>query len=600
MGTLDKFLAAWSGWKLVKGEYIGNCPWKPGSDSKSFCLKADTADQEHGTWIYFANAGESGSLYEACKRVGIDLPTEKPITETKKLYKGLEDYAFAHYVKPEVFAAAGWTEGKWYDHPALIYPTATGVRYRLLDATKGVYRSQDDYERCWYGFKYLNTIDKDVIVLCNGEPSTVVAQHYGVPALCVTGGEKALPDDLIKQLRAKWNGAIWIAYDCDQAGRTAAVEVERQLKAAGYQDVRILDLGLTDGGDLADFCGLYLENAYNALKSLLPLPVPTDSHAAAEHAIQTFSDVPTGRSILIPMNRFHELGGFARNISPKKVVFVAAPSAGGKTSFLETLADLLMMRGETGLFEGKEWSVEEYHARRIGRMGGLSFDNWLQWQTYKSDYINGLTGKDNGGREATPDEEKQFTQLSHAVTQWRGKLHYVREYLYIEDTLDEMEAKLAEARRIKQPISFAMFDYVNVYQVRSMGTERSGNNTEYIIGKIKRWTEMNNIVSFVGLQVTKDGSRDSRKNKLLDSDDLMYARDWQANLIITLNTIMKESDEYNPDGTRLLEKTPYVIANVCKNSAGKTGQVRIKYNAAQLRFENIGWNTTHVDIGNLE
>lgn len=600
MGTLDNVLAAWHGWKRKDGEYIGNCPWKADGDSKSFCLKADTADQEHGAWIYFANAGESGSLYEMAKRMGIDVPSEKPITETKKLYKGLADYAQAHYVPESVFTAAGWSEGKWFEHPALIFKTATGIRYRLLDVTKSVYRSEDNYQRCWYGFKKLDTLDKDVIILCNGEPSTVVAQHYGLPAICVTGGEKALPDDLIKALRAKWTGAIWIAFDCDKAGRAAAVDVERQLKAAGYQDVKILDLGLSEGGDLADFCGLYLENAYNALKTLIPLPLPMDSHSAAEYAIETLSDVPDGRFILFPMTRFHALGGFARNLSPRKVVFVAAPSAGGKTSFLETISDLLLLRGENGLFEGKEWGVDEYHARRICRMGGLSFDNWLAYQTFKSDYVNGLIGKDNGGREITPAEEKQFTQLSRDVMQWRGKLHYVKAHPYIEDTLEDMTAQLNEARRIKKPISFAMFDYANVYRVRSMGTERSGNTTEYIIGMIKDWTNVNNIDSFVGLQVTKDSSKDNRKNRLLDADDLMFARDWQANLIITLNTVMKESDDRNPDGTRILEKTPFVIANVCKNSSGKIGQVRIRYNAPCLRFENIGWDTTHVDLSLLD
>lgn len=593
MGTLDQVLAAWQGWKYIKGEYIGNCPWKAGSDSKSFCLKADTADQEHGAWIYFANAGEKGSLYDMAKRMGIEVPSEKPIIETKKLYSGLADYAQAHYVTPDVFAAAGWVEESYNGKPALMFPTATGKRWRLLTELKGVYRSDDGYQRCWYGFKHLDTIDHDVIVLGNGEPSIVVAQHFGVPALCVTGGEKALPDNLIQQLRGKWTGAIWIAFDCDKAGRTAALDVDRQLKAAGYTQVHILNLGLSEGGDLADFCGLYLHNAYDALKTLIPMPLPMDSHSAAVHAVETFGDVPQGRYIPMPLTRFHPLRGFARNISPRKLVFVAAPSAGGKTSFLETISDLLLLRGEHGLFEGKEWSVEEYHARRIGRMGGLSFDHWLAYQAYKSDYVNGLMGADNSGRMITPAEERQFMQLSKAITDWRGKLHYVKQHPFIEDTLEDMGAQVVESRRVKRPISFAMFDYANVYKSR---TAEGGNVTEHIIGLIKDWNIQHDLVSYIGLQVTKEGSKDNRANRLLNSDDLMFARDWQANLIITLNTVMKESDEYTPDGKRAMVKTPYVIANVVKNSGGETGRVHLMYQSERMCFEDRGWHTEQVDI----
>lgn len=582
------------------GRYEMNSPFRSDSDSHSFCLWIK--GEEYGGWSDLTGNAR-GSLYELADFRGIPLPEREKnaAVNTKRSYLDLDEYAALHGVEADVFTQAGWKLGEHKGRKALEFVTATGKRWRYLDGNKPSYESEMGYQRCWYGASRVQAMDKDTVIICNGEPSTIVAQHYGLPAMCVTSGEKAIPLNLIQSFKSTWSGAVWLAMDCDDTGRKAARDIEAQLKDAGFADVRIIDMALTDGGDLADFCRLHGSGALKALGALIPRPVASDSKSAAENAIRTFYDVPEGKTVPMPFTVFHRLRGFAKNIPPKKIVFVAAPSAGGKTSFLETLSDLLLLRGYNGMFEGKEWSIDEYHARRICRMGGITFDQWLDWQAYKSDAMAGIRDELNSGVELNSQQEAQFFELSNQVMKWRGQLEYINQFPFIEDTLADMTVKLQESRRTGNPITFAVFDYANVYKVRDVGVNGNGNTTEYIIGLIKDWTSLNNIVSFIGLQVTKDASKEQRKNHVLGADDLMFVRDWQSNLLITLNSVMKESAiERNPDGTPRLVRTDYAIANVDKNSAGGKGYINLKTNFERLLWLDETWHTERVDLSNLD
>lgn len=268
--TADKVLAALAphGIKEVKrGEYRLNSPLRPGSNSHGFALTIE--GDENGAYFDHVS-GESGSLYQLAEKLGIPLPERKVATNTKRQYEGLADYARAHGVSEEVFAAVGWKETTHGDRPALSFPTATGERYRFLDGKKPSYINNVGYKATVYGLKRAPSLAREKqtpLVICNGEASTVVAQHFGIPAVCQTGGEKRWEDQNIEALNAAWSGDLILAMDCDETGERVATQIAEQFG----KRARIVDLGFTAGGDLADFCMLHTENA---LSELVKQPAP--------------------------------------------------------------------------------------------------------------------------------------------------------------------------------------------------------------------------------------------------------------------------------------------------------------------------------------
>lgn len=282
--TADRVLAALQPYGLKQegqDKYRSNSPLRPGSNSRGFTLKI--TDPEHGTW--YDHAGEqSGSLYHLAEHLGIDTPRIQ-VEDTKREYADLADYAKAHGVTAETMRAAGWGDRKMvYDHdnskerPALPFQTEGGERYRFLDGLRPPYKSKGGYKSCLYGMKQAPKIAREKelpIILCNGEVSTVVAQSFGLPAACVTSGEKQYPNELVQKLLGLWDGAFWIAMDCDEKGRNTAVKVAQQLVG---REVTIIDLGLTDKGDLADFCKLFTNTAADELRKRAIAP-PKDEDA---------------------------------------------------------------------------------------------------------------------------------------------------------------------------------------------------------------------------------------------------------------------------------------------------------------------------------
>lgn len=293
MNTAEKVLAALAAFEVKDrggGRYQSNSPLRPGSNSHAFSLVI--SDGEHGAYKDFVS-GESGSLYDLAKRLGVD--TGKETQSTKRPYSGMAEYARSHGVPADKLAAAGWREVVIEGRPAIEFPTRGGRRWRFLDGQKPHYKSERGYSSCWYGldgqlmvkvFARAAQGHIDPVVICNGEISTLAARAAGLPACCVTAGEKAIPAHLLEEFAGMIDKdiPILIALDCDPAGRQAAALIMRQLVAAGY-NARAVDLGLGAGGDLADFCMLYeAENAGAVIDALLALPTlaaPTQPDTSA-------------------------------------------------------------------------------------------------------------------------------------------------------------------------------------------------------------------------------------------------------------------------------------------------------------------------------
>lgn len=301
-----------------QGQYRLNSPLRPGSNSHGFTLTIE-ADGEHGAFIDHVS-GESGSLFSLADRLGIEkTPTDRPApVETKRSYSGLAEYAAAHYAPVEAFAAALWVEMTYQNRPALRFPTKTGNRWRFIDGDKPTFKSERDYSQCWYGLTRAVKMAGagQPLVICNGEPSTITAQHWGIAAACITSGEKPnIPGVLVKELQQVYHtGPIIIALDCDKTGRDAGLGIAAKLKEAGYQ-ARAVDLRGGKGFDLADFCGLYKADAAAALLTLPELataPTATDAPATGEGEGRPTHDELAARWLAAAPLTAHGLGDWRR------------------------------------------------------------------------------------------------------------------------------------------------------------------------------------------------------------------------------------------------------------------------------------------------
>lgn len=267
------------------GQKRCNSPLRTGANSHSFHLKLD---DEGGTY-YDHVSGERGTLYELAILLGLQVTKQGQVEDSLRPYRGLEEYAELHGVHADYLRKNGWSDVVTYQgRPALRFKTATGDRWRFIDGKKNKYTSVSGYKSTWYGS--VNALANarrglNVLVLCNGEISTLVGQSYGVPALCFTGGsERGIPADLLPQIEA-WSKEfqVLIVLDCDDKGVKGARDIKKQLP-----DATIIELGLGDKGDLADFCKLH---QYESLRQLLSLQskAPMQETAKVEVGIDTTS-----------------------------------------------------------------------------------------------------------------------------------------------------------------------------------------------------------------------------------------------------------------------------------------------------------------------
>lgn len=279
--------------RIKPNEYQSVSPMRAdASNPHSFTLTVE--GDEHGAWHDFVT-GSGGSLYELAAHLGIETPKGNgngrgrgAVQLTKRPYEGLADYATAHGVTEDVFKAARWREDTIDGRPALVYPTGTGERIRFMDGQDPRYKSPAGYKICWYGLRNLLGIQHESglpVIICNGEASTVVGQHYGLPVCATTGGEGSMSQALLDELLDLWNGDIVLAFDCDEAGKRAGEKVAGMLNER-KRAVYVLDLQLSAGGDIADFCTLYADKSADELRARLKTLAPYEPPDATKQAVE--------------------------------------------------------------------------------------------------------------------------------------------------------------------------------------------------------------------------------------------------------------------------------------------------------------------------
>lgn len=492
----------------------------------------------------------------------------QPVSNTRRVYRDLQDYAIEQGVEVEYFEAAKWKLDTHQNRPCFSFPTVNGMRYRFIDGGKPKYTSQTGYKECWYGLDKAISMNAGMIILVNGEASTIVGQRYGVPAFCKTAGERAINDKLMAELKSRnYDGAFWIALDCDQTGRSTA----QTIKQAQLPDAFVLDLGLTDGGDLANFCKLHTHDTLPALQRLIPRPRPDKpdivyAHSVAINAIADIEKADDGYALITPFPCLHSLGGYAHVLEPGILAMVVAPTGSGKTSWLETWTDYWNKRGIGGVWRGDEFTPQTYHNRKIQRYGGIPTGFIRLHKQWLREERDGIPPHLRTGIRLDDKYILHYQEVSDALSEWSGKLAYYegkRENKFIEPMLDILTRDIEMRRSSGEIVGFAIFDYIQL--LRSRGAAKSGksdddNVHEYNLGLLKEWTIDMCIVSIVGSQMTKSASDAVKRNSNVESYSPQWVRTDKANLVVYPRLNYEDG---KPNGTGFV--------HIGKNSDGIAG-----------------------------
>lgn len=312
MSTKDKVLRKLQSLAHVKlkeerpGQYRGNNPFSTESDSEAFTLSIN--DPEYGKWQDFVT-GESGSLYDLADKLGIDRPggngASKPIdkagmdtapddptidvvtTPKKSLqtFATLEEYAAHQGVPVAAFKKAGCKVVTHNNTPHIAFPCSDKINRlrRMLPGNPKWKPEQGGVSPQLYGWERALGIHRDEgspLVLTNGQPSVIVAQHNGIAAFCLTDGEnKNIPDaalitiqNAVEELKSK----LYIAKDNDTAGRAGATRSYKQLWEC---KPKMIVFQGEEGYDLANHCKKWGDAS---LKELIKLEKPVQFDVTAE------------------------------------------------------------------------------------------------------------------------------------------------------------------------------------------------------------------------------------------------------------------------------------------------------------------------------
>ena len=579
------------------GEWHGPCPFCGGEDrcavwpaeNKWSCRRCYGNEMPPKDALDFVMQNQGLTFGEALKALG--LSADGPEMQTsKRQYTSMADYARQHGLESEDLIAAGWQECEKDGRPALTFNTKGGQRWRYLDGGKDRWKSEYGFKSTWYGLdaKVLENAMKEYapLVICNGEISTVAARFYGVPALCVAGGgEREIPDDLLKELNNKWQGRIAIIMDCDDTGRKAAVKIAKQLPNAA-----VLDIDLGEGQDLADFVRLNQFGSLKEIKRMMPMPpqAPMTHREAARQTIARLNIDNTidSKPIYLPFTSWHQYGGYTLVGWPAKITAGVGMSGHGKTSWLNTMIDELLKSGEIGVGLMPEFEQDEYHWDRLQRYSGaggfplVTAELMMLWELWKKENELGIPVAQRRGKALDNHQKDTIQRISAYTESWPGEFELFPFESSLENALLQMGDSIQDRRARGQLVTFAAFDYIQI--LKAENTEDNENSFETVLSLIKSFVIKHKIHGIVTSQVNKTADKANREGgRILGTTDMRYVRDDKINLLVTLNLVY---DEYTGQRKQLSNGNYAGVANIAKNTKGRTGMVNM-----QVDFEHLCW-----------
>ena len=284
-----------------------------------------------------------------------------------------------------------------------------------------------------------------------------------------------------------------------------------------------------------------------------PMKVPTDIVTIGQTRIikrtSLFEDlarrinddqyVPPVPPIPFPLKCLHFLGGQARVTKVGKVCALVGASGSGKTSALETLADHYVQQGTPVCIWTPEWTPDEMAERAVQRYGGPSQDELYAHEIAKWRAQQGLEFELRDYLTIAQREEANKA-LAHIML-WETEVNYM------ENTTLNMTAMAEIIQAMRETVKpfprVFIVDYIQLLKSNEADTDDSS-----MYNLIQRFKSLCVYYGLIGWVATQTVKEDARRN--IKQGEFM--------------------------GTTVL--------NCTKNSRGRKGKVRVKYDADRLRI----------------
>lgn len=257
--------------------------------------------------------------------------------------------------------------------------------------------------------------------------------------------------------------------------------------------------------------------------------------------IQDDKYIPANAPIRFPLKTLQQFGGQAYVSQPGKVVGFVGTSGSGKTSALETVADLYAENGTPVAIWTPEWTPEEMAERTLQRHEGVTQD-----QLYDQDIDNynvNVLGLPSDEKLRIPENQWANTaQIFRKLRTWKEDVYFIHNDLL---TVDELAEVIADAKSICNPFPRVLIcDYAQLLKANDVENPEESNMYN-LIQRFKSICIHFGLVGWIATQATKDESRRAPKEG---------------------------------------EFKGSTVLNVTKNSRGKTGKVRLPSEPSRLRI----------------
>lgn len=308
--------------------------------------------------------------------------TDTPPPTSKRAYANLDDYAQEHGVSADAYIKAGWEWTIHMNRPCLHYTVKdrdgkAWNRYRFTDGSDPRFINDTGYKSVWYGLDRALTTKPKVLVLCNGAPSVVAAQTWGVPAIAQEGGENALTPENLTELNSKWSGPIYICLEADDKGKATAAKWLAQMPNA-----KQIDLNLTGSQDLADFCKLYLKDSLSELHHRAQV-APNDDvsisiQVLADRNAKEMADIQAGKVTKLGLlSHIPELDNAVGSFMPRRVHTILGATGMGKSTFAVSISMALLWQA-AGLWVTTETSPELWFNKMLAYAAKVPVDKIIE------------------------------------------------------------------------------------------------------------------------------------------------------------------------------------------------------------------------------
>lgn len=631
-------------WKHGGSLYRGNAPYRSGSDGASLAIHFE--DDSHGRWYDHVDK-TGGFLPSLARKLGIQVNSNGRTAYNTDKPTSLASYEKLKGLPVGYLASRGWTDGIHEGRKCIFIPNPSGIRQvRFVDNAPNLKKytwesamPKDNEGKAilpFFGLKSALEQSKGFIVQCNGAGSVEVANFANIAAFCVLGGEGNFNKQHADMVMRKFDGKIILAFDNDKAGQDAT---ELGIKLYGERAIPI-NLGGTDGFDLADFCILWQEQAATELEQRVKqgsvaLPPRTVHEAAIAVIEQITGDRPLrGRLVPFPFTRMHQFGGGCKFMQAGLLTGVVAASGHGKTTWWQTLTEMLLThpRQFGFLVDSQEFTPEVDHVKRLQRdITNVSYDD-VSHHLYEMQVKSELVNSKYYRPEADLIEPKTLQAETIARIQkhtdnmrfqYSGHLEYAQKYNYIEDTLDYMKRRTSELRSQNKNVDLWIFDYLTLYYAKPVSLQGTDEQLFNVILKMIKDAANDMAIPvhvIVLLQPNKAPSNSQiASNKRLTRADMGYVNANHFNTIIALNSYYAPKvrwehfdnaqegawciDSYDPitgkpvmDKARLNDGTTAAMWECLKNTFGTEGLRSMRADFSKFTWLDRGWSPSDLCI----